>query len=131
MAQNRHIPRYNKITKKLLLKKDWYMLLVGPKQANVDYFFKNWGTFWKFGPFQSPLSRSAIDDFLIFRRNFYKEDVFDIIPVNPTAVLSRARCAPGDACQSRAALLCNEAAPVGPAVLTQARCRRGDAPAPH
>ena len=64
----------------------------------------------------------------IFVEIFTKRDVWDVIPSCPTAVRPckrRARCAPGDAGQRRAALLRNEAAPVGPAVPAQAGHRRG------
>ena len=45
--------------------------------------FRNWGTCLKFGPVQSPLSGSAIDEVLTFRRFFFTRDTCET-PSHPT-----------------------------------------------
>ena len=78
----------------------------------------------KFDPSQGPVSGFAIDDVSTFRLNFYKKRCVGH-PSHPTPL--RCGPAPGDAGQRRAALLRNEAAHVGPAVLAQAGRRRTEA----
>ena len=77
-ARKRHkVDIFLDITRKnLLFIQVWSLLLVRPKASEI----RNWGTSLKFGPFQSPLSGSAVDDLPNFRR----------------FVLYKNRCSPKD-----------------------------------
>ena len=71
IVQNRHIPRYNKKTKRLYFLRVLSLLHAKPKRSRIRILFRNWGTYLKCGHSQSPLSGPAIDDIPTFRRFFF------------------------------------------------------------
>ena len=70
IVQSRHIPWYNKKTKRLYFLRVWSLLLAMPQGSEIRILFRNWGTYLKLGHSQSPLSGSVIDDMPTFHRLF-------------------------------------------------------------
>ena len=91
MAQNGHIPRYNKKTNHFYAYKISLLLTCfSVPLKSTTYFtlpFRNWGTSVKFGLSRGTLSGSAIDDIPSFRRNFYKKGCVGR-PAHPTPLQS-------------------------------------------